>query len=43
MTKKERIAKLNWVLSLISELETEGTSLPETKAQVVNKINELSC
>jgi len=42
MNKHERIAKLNWVLSLIGELESEGTYMPKTKAQVVNRINELS-
>jgi hypothetical protein len=42
MNKQERIAKLNWVLSLIGELESEGVYMPETKANVINRINELS-
>ena len=42
MSKEERIAKLQWLLQLLAELESEGVNLPETKANVVNKINELS-
>ena len=42
MSKEERIAKLQWVLQLFSELESEGVYLPESKALVENKIKELS-
>lgn len=43
VSKEERIAKLQWVLKLCVELEQEdGMDLSETKADVVNKINELS-
>ena len=43
MSKEERIAKLQWVLHLCVELEQEdGMDLSETKAEVVNKIKELS-
>ena len=44
MTKQERIAKLQWVLSLCESLEQEdGMDMSETKQEVINKINELSC
>lgn len=44
MKKQERIAKLNWVLSLLVSLEEkDGMSFPQTKQDVINKIAELSC
>ena len=43
MSTQERIAKLQWVLHLCVELEQEdGMDLSETKAEVENKIKELS-
>ena len=42
MSKGEMADKLTYLYMLIEELEGDGMDLSETKAEVVNKINELS-